>query len=107
MSNNILQPLTPVVFHVLLALDDGPKHGYAVMQSVARTAEGEPAMGPSTVYGCLARVAEAGLAATTTAPGRRSKLYRITPAGHRALWAESTRITRLAALVQDRQLVES
>ena len=105
MSSKLLQPLTPVVFHVLLALNDGPAHGYAVMRAVAGSATGEPAMGPSTVYGALERLSQRGLVGVSKADGSQRKRYTLTPAGHQALWAESARIARLAELVRARQLV--
>ena len=101
----VLAPLTPVVFYVLLALDDGPAHGYSVMRAVAGTAAGEPPMGPSTVYGTLQRLSQRGLVSVSQAQGSQRKRYALTPAGHRALWSESARIARLADLVRARQLV--
>ncbi len=92
MSNKLLQPLTPVAFHVLLAL-------------VADSATGEPTMGPSTVYGALERLSQRGLVGVSKAGGSQRKRYTLTPAGHQALWAESARIARLAELVRERQLV--
>lgn len=104
--DNTLAPLTSVVFYVLLALDDGPAHGYAVMRAVAGTAAGEPPMGPSTVYGTLQRLSHRGLVSVSQAQeGSQRKRYALTPAGHRALWAESVRIARLADLVRARHLV--
>ncbi len=105
MSHNLLQPLTPVVFHVLLALNDGPAHGYAVMRAVAESAVGEPIMGPSTVYGALERLSRPDLVGVSKADKSQRKRYTLTPAGHQALWAEAARIARLAELVQARQLV--
>ncbi len=105
-NNNVIEPLTSAVFHVLLALVDSPQHGYAVMRSVAETATSEPPMGPSTIYGSLNRMADASLVSATRASGRKSKRYALTPAGHRALWAESARICRLADLVRERRLVD-
>lgn len=104
-NNKLLAPLTSVVFYVLLALNDGPAHGYAVMRSVAGTAAGEPPMGPSTVYGTLQRLFHRGLVSVSRARGSQRKRYALTPAGHRALWAESVRIARLADLVRARHLV--
>src|SRR5688572_12993106 len=46
-------PLTPAVFHILLALADGPLHGYGIMQAVEASAANEPSMGPGTIYGSL------------------------------------------------------
>jgi DNA-binding PadR family transcriptional regulator len=105
-QRNIIQPLTPVVLYSLMALSDGPKHGYAVMRSVEESSASEPPMGASTIYGSLNRMLDAGLVNSTRATGRKSKQYALTPAGHRALWAESARICRLADLVRARRLVE-
>jgi DNA-binding PadR family transcriptional regulator len=99
-------PLTPAVFHVLLALADGPLHGYAIMQSVERTAGPELRMGPGTVYGSLQRMEEAGLVAEAGgARGERRRTFALTVAGRQALAAEAMRLIRLADLVRDRRLV--
>ncbi|MEE8060209.1 MAG: PadR family transcriptional regulator [Gemmatimonadales bacterium] len=105
-KDNVIEPLTSAVLHVLLALADSPQHGYAVMRSAAQTAISEPSMGPSTIYGSLNRMVDAGLVSATRASGRKSKRYALTPAGHRALWAEAARICRLADLVRKRRLVD-
>ena len=47
-----LLPLTPPVFHILLALSDGERHGYAIMQQVAADTNGTLQLGPGTLYGC-------------------------------------------------------
>ena len=49
-------PLTPAVFHILLALADGPLHGYAIMQAVGRSAGASMPAGPGTIYGALQRM---------------------------------------------------
>ena len=48
-----LLPLLPAMFHILIALGDGEKHGYAVMQDVARRTDGKVRMSPGTLYGSL------------------------------------------------------
>ena len=53
------RPLTPAVFHVLLALADGERHGYAIMQEVAENTGGRIKMGPGTLYGTIKRLLEA------------------------------------------------
>jgi DNA-binding PadR family transcriptional regulator len=100
------QPLTPAVFHVLLALADGATHGYAVMQAVESTAGFT--MGPGTVYGTLQRLEDAGLVRESAAPrgaDDRRRYWRLTPTGRTALRAESTRLTALAELVRTKKLV--
>ena len=54
-----MPPLTPAVFHVLLALADGERHGYAIMQEVAESTGGRMKMGPGTLYGTIKRLLEA------------------------------------------------
>ena len=99
-------PLTPSVFHILLALADGPLHGYGIMQAVEETAGAQPAMGPGTIYGSLQRMEEAGLVKELPArTAERRRLFTLLPAGRRALAQEADRLTRLAALVRTRRLV--
>lgn len=98
--------LTSAVFHILLALSDGPLHGYGIMQAVERSASGEPSMGPGTIYGSLQRMEEAGLVKELTSRGDdRRRTFTLLPAGRRALAQEAERLARLAALVRARRLV--
>jgi DNA-binding PadR family transcriptional regulator len=99
-------PLTPAVFHILLALADGSRHGYAIMQAVERSADAEPPMGPGTIYGSLQRMEEAGLVREIAAPADdRRRLFALLPAGRRALVHEAERLAHLAALVRGKRLV--
>ena len=99
-------PLTPAVFHILLALAGGPLHGYAIMQAVERSTGGEPRMGPGTIYGSLQRMEEAGQVRELPARGGdRRRVFTLLPAGRRALAQEAERLARLAALVRARRLV--
>jgi DNA-binding PadR family transcriptional regulator len=99
------QPLSPVVFHVLLALSSGPMHGYAVMKRVEE--DSGLRMGPGTVYGSIQRLTDAGWlrdAGADLEDARRGRRFALTPAGRRALQAEAARITRLARLPEVREL---
>ena len=93
-------PLTPAVFHILLALADGPLHGYAIMKRVEE--DSGIAMGPGTIYGAVRRLTDAGWVREAPVDGgtdpRRGKVFRLTDAGRRAFAAEAARITRLARL---------
>ncbi len=99
-------PLTPAVFHILLALADGPLHGYGIMQAVEATAGGDPPMGPGTIYGSLQRMEEAGLVKeqASRADDRR-RMFALLPAGRRALEQEAERLARLTALVREKRLI--
>lgn len=97
-------PLTPAVFHILLALADGPLHGYAIMQ--AAEASAGFTMGPGTIYGTLERLEASGLVRELPAArDDRRRLFALQPAGRAALQAEARRLARLAALVRARRLL--
>ena len=98
-------PLTPAVFHILLALSTGPSHGYAIMKRVED--ESRLMMGPGTVYGSLDRLTNTGWVEETDsepADRRRGSIFKLTPEGREALRAEAGRITRLAHLEGVREL---
>ncbi len=59
-------PLTPAVFHILLALSTGERHGYGIMKQVEVNSEGKVTMGPGTLYGSLKRMLDAGLYESAT-----------------------------------------
>lgn len=102
-------PLTPAVFHILLALADGPLHGYAIMRAVEAVAGAELRMGPGTIYGSLQRMEEAGLVAEVRAgaaeAGERRRTFTLLPTGRRALAEEAARLVRLSELVRAKRLV--
>jgi DNA-binding PadR family transcriptional regulator len=99
-------PLTPAVFHILLALADGPLHGYAIMQAVERSAGPAGRMGPGTIYGSLQRMEEAGLVKELAGGGDdRRRSFALMAAGRRALAQESARLHRLATLVRAKRLI--
>lgn len=89
-------------FHVLLALGNGPQHGYAIRALVEERTAGEVKLWPATLYGSIRQMEEEGLIAETEAgsgPGDdpRRRYYRLTPRGRAELAAEAD---RLAALVK-------
>lgn len=95
-------PLAPAQFHVLVALTEGARHGYAIMQEVEASSGGVVRMGPATLYGTLQRLVDSGLAEELPAPAgggadRRRRYYRLTGLGQSVCAAETD---RLAALVQ-------
>ena len=109
MSTDMLAPLTPAVFHILLALASGERHGYGIMKEVLRQSDGQTRIGPGTLYGTLQRliesdlVAEAPRAGPRTVDGRARRYYRLTSAGKRALEDD---IVRLEALVRAARAVK-
>ena len=95
-----LLPLTPAVFHVLLALVDGERHGYSIMQQVAETTDGQVKMGPGTLYGTIKRllavqwIEESDERPDPKLDDERRRYYRITPFGRRILGAEVSRYSK-------------
>jgi DNA-binding PadR family transcriptional regulator len=94
--------LTPTTFHILLALGEEPRHGYAVMQEV--TVAGVP-VGPGTVYGALHRMQQAGWVKASGVEKARGALgkrqrYALTVAGREVLRQEARRILDTADLVR-------
>jgi DNA-binding PadR family transcriptional regulator len=99
-------PLTPAVFHILLALADGPLHGYAIMQAVEESAGPSIHMGPGTIYGSLQRMEDAGLVKELPARGdERRRVFTLQPAGRKALALEAERLARLMTLMRAKRLV--
>jgi DNA-binding PadR family transcriptional regulator len=98
-SPHELLPLTPPVFHILLALAGEERHGYGIMQDVARQTEGALQLGPGTLYGCLKRMLAAGLVEESderpdpALDDERRRYYRMTALGNRAVHAEAQRLT--------------
>jgi DNA-binding PadR family transcriptional regulator len=96
-------PLTPAVFHILLALADGPLHGYAIMQAVEASAGSS--MGPGTIYGTLERLEASGFVKEQAGRDGRRRTFALQPGGRAALQDEARRLARLAALVRAKRLV--
>jgi DNA-binding PadR family transcriptional regulator len=98
-----LVPLTPAVFHILLALFGQERHGYDIMRQVKADSQGAVKMGPGTLYGSLDRMIEAGLVAKSNTRDPRRIYYKLTALGQATLKAETERLSRLAVVAR-RQL---
>ena len=104
-------PLTPAVFHILLALADGEKHGYSIMQEVAAITNGTVRMGPGTLYGTIKRLLEAKLIAESderpdpALDDERRRYYRLTPFGEQVAQAEAARLAMLLHVAQSKRLM--
>src|SRR5258708_11827010 len=93
-----LLPVTPPVFHILLALADEERHGYGIMQDVARQTDDSLQLGPGTLYGCLKRMLAAKLVEESDErpdpelDDQRRRYYRMTGLGHQVVRAEAQRL---------------
>lgn len=106
-----LLPLTPAVFHMLLALADGERHGYAIMQEIAEHTDGRMKMGPGTLYGTIKRLLEAGLIEESDErpdpqlDDERRRYYRLSGVGQRVVRAEAQRYADMAAVARGKKLI--
>jgi len=106
-----LTPLTPAVFHILLALAGGDKHGYEIMKQVRHDSQGKVTMGNGTLYGSIKRmladglVEDAGDKVGPSGDDERRRYYTLTLLGRQALTAEMQRYHELVTLIQQRGLL--
>lgn len=102
-------PLAPREYLVLLALAEGPAHGYAILKTIESASGGLP-FDPANLYRSLRKLTRDGMVAeapdragdTQGAPRRQ---YSLTPTGRQVLRAESTRLARLADAARALRLV--
>ena len=106
-----LIPLTPRVFHILLALVDEEQHGYRIMKEVETRSDGKVRIGPGTLYEAIQRLVKNQLIEESSErpdadmddQGRR--YYRLTELGRRVLHAESDRLAALVGFARTKNLV--
>ena len=101
-----LLPLPLATFHILLALADDDRHGYAILQDVARRTAGELRLSAGTLYRSIQRMLEDGLIVELRerpAPEQddeRRRYYRITPLGSAVARAEAARLNALVRMAR-------
>ena len=101
-----LLPLSPTVFHILLALADQERHGYGIMQEVMAMTQNQVRMGPGTLYGSIKRMLKANLIEESDErpdpelDDERRRYYRLTDLGQRVLAAEAQRLSALINVAQ-------
>lgn len=101
-----LLPLPPATFHILLALADEERHGYAIIQEVAARTNGEVVLGAGTLYRSIQRMQEQGLIVESrrrpaaAIDDERRRYYRITPFGLDVARAEARRLAQLVRLAR-------
>ena len=86
---------------LLAALEDGPRHGYAVIEALRQATGGQLDMATGTVYPALRRLEVAGLitGSWSVVAGRRRREYRLTRAGTAALLGKRSDWRDFAAMI--------
>ena len=102
-------PLSPPVFHVMVSLADGDRHGYAIIKEIAERTGGAQRLGAGTLYAILKRLLEDGLiaevqGARSEADDQRRRYYRLTPFGRRVVRVEVDRLERDVASARSSRL---
>jgi len=94
-----IPPLTPAVFHVLLALTGGDRHGYAILKDIRQRTDGRMTMQAGTLYGTLQRLLDLGWVDEIDPPDdeadARRRYYRLNREGRTAIQADVQRMDDL------------
>jgi DNA-binding PadR family transcriptional regulator len=104
-------PLTPTVFDILLALADGEKHGYAILQAVNSASNSFGALRAGTLYRALSRLLDQDLVEELSRrpppahDDERRRYYRITVLGRNVLRAEVFRLQQQISGARAKKLV--
>lgn len=95
-----LTHLKPAWFHILLALSDGARHGFAIRESVEERTDGAVRLWPATLYGSIRDLSEHGVIEALEGDDdpdddQRRRYYRLTEQGRAVLRAETDRLQGL------------
>jgi len=105
-------PLTPAMFHVLLALAGDDLHGYAILKEVELRTGGKVRLSTGTLYGIIKRLLADGLIAERRSrpsepeDDERRRYYRLTPQGRQVATAEAERMDEILAIARSRNLLK-
>jgi DNA-binding PadR family transcriptional regulator len=99
-----LLPLTPAMFHVLVALADAPAHGYRIMKEVEQLTSGAVRLSTGTLYGIIKRLLSDGLIKEKRGDSDRRRLYELTPFGRDVARAEASRLEETLAIAKQKVL---
>ncbi len=111
MAERSTQPLTPAVYHILLALSDGEKHGSAIMKDVEAQTGGRLKMGPGTLYGSIKRmlavnlIEEADERPDPALDDERRRYYRLTGLGRNVVSMESERLAQAVSVARQKRVL--
>jgi DNA-binding PadR family transcriptional regulator len=103
-----LLPLAPALFHILISLAEGERHGYALKREIAGRTEGKLTLGAGALYGTINKMLDAGLIEESEdrpdphLDDERRRYYRITAFGRKVAQAEAERMRALVNLAAAR-----
>ena len=101
--------LTPLMFQILLALSQGERHGYAIMQEIEARTDGAFSIGAGSLYRAIKQLADAGLVAEGKPKPqvhRQRRYYRVTPAGRRRAADEARLFHGMVAWAEDARVLD-
>jgi DNA-binding PadR family transcriptional regulator len=104
-------PLTPALFHVLLALADGEKHGYVISKEIARRTDNEVKLSTGTLYGIIKRLLDDSMIEESeerpdfSLDDQRRRYYRLTKLGKAVAEAEAERMERVLTLARSKHVL--
>ena len=104
-------PLTPALFHVLLALAEEEMHGYAILKEVERRTGGKVRLSAGTLYGIIKRLnGEGWIVESSKRPAaglddERRRYYRLTEQGRQVAVAEARRLEELLKMARNKNLL--
>ena len=102
-------PLTPAVFHVLVALADGDKHGYAILKEVEERTQGKVRLSSGTLYAIIKRLLNDGLIQELderpAEDDERRRYYRLTTFGRQVAVAEAERMEDILIAARSKRLI--
>ena len=104
-------PLTPVVFHILMALSSNDRHGYAIIKEVDSSTEGQVRIQTGTLYQAIKRLLDAGLIRSVESKvdpkldDERRRYYTLSDLGMQVLSEEALRLERMVSLARANQVL--
>jgi DNA-binding PadR family transcriptional regulator len=111
-SNSSPAKVTPAMFHILLALSEGARHGLGILKEVEQSAEGGVKLGPGKLYWSINRLVELGLICESRdrpppeADDPRRRYYGMTDAGRGALASEAERLAKVVRRVRAKGILD-
>ena len=101
--------LRPAVFHILLALANGAKHGLGIAEQATESTSGAVVLGPGTLYRSLKEMVRDGLIEEAPAPSEaedpRRRFYRLTDQGFDVLRLEAERMAQIVEIARDSRVI--